>query len=401
MTKALVWPPVDTAHYGGSAGAAAYFSWFFGDVMDQILVPVASEPQEDLHSAYSLGALANLGKVRLLRGADVSGLDHSGALDGLTHVFFTTTMPSPLPGNRKTRRLVGTEKVAIEAGDATAPQHFYIGNPVDDGRDAYLCVVFTYWLRGGKDDAFLQHSQKLLQEKKKSLRAGQPVSVFGTGPSLAEVNPKNHALDASIICNTIVKNKAFCKELNLAAITASDCHFHFSCNQYAFQFLSDLDAVMAASEAIYITFDKFAPFVLNKLPHLRPRTCGIPSGRDTFGFDFDTAFCVLPGESVVNMLMLPVACYLSKDVGMCGFTGRSPNDSFFWSHSDNFQYQDLLPTVRSMHPGFFTNRDYDAYANVVGQQLSHRAGVARDRGVSVRSFTTSFYPGLERNKGKG
>lgn len=393
MTQALIWPPVDTAEYGGTAAAAAYFAWFFGDVFDSIILPVASEPPAPLHSAFSIGALRQIGKVQVLR-------DGAPVPSGPTHVLITSKAPPPLPQAMTCRKMVGSERLPLpETADAGAALYYYIGSPRSDSRDAYLCVTFTYWHQGGRDDAFLTRSQERLVALKAQMNPGQAVSVFGTGPSIAEVSPGDHALDVSVICNTIVKNKAFCATLNVGVIVASDCHFHFSCNQYAFQFLSDLCWQLAHSAAIYVTFDKFAPFVLKKLPeHLHAKVCGIPAGRTEFGFDFDRDFRVLPGESVVNMFMLPVACFLSQDVRLCGFTGRAPSDSYFWSHADAFQYQDLLPTVRETHPGFFENRDYDGYANTVGDQLSARAEAARLTGVSVRSFTTSFYKGLEATK---
>ncbi len=388
MKRFLVWPPVDAEDYGGTSAAAAYFSWFFGDVADQIVLPLASEPSVSRHMAFSLGSVGAIHKVVVVR------LIEPGLLDGVTHVLMRSKTPTALPGNAKCFKMPGSTKIDVSEGSKTDPLYYYIGSPESEPQDAYHCVLFTYWLEGGRNDRFLKESQERLKACKARLLPGQPVSVFGTGPSIAEVDPKNHRFDASVICNTIVKNRKFCDALNVAVIVASDCHFHFSCNQYAFQFLSDLRYQMSNSAAIYVTFDKFAPFVVRKVAELQGRICGIPAGRDTFGYNFDEDFRVLPGESVVNMFMLPVACYLSDNVRLCGFTGRAPNDSYFWSHADAFQYQDLLPTVRDTHPGFFKDRDYDAYGETVGQQLSSRVAVARSNGIEIQSLTTSFYKGL-------
>ncbi len=388
MNKLLVWPPVETDEYGGTPSAAAYFSWFFGDLADQIILPVSTEPQQSRHMAFSLGSVGNLNKVVVKREIDVR------LMDGVTHILMRSKSPIALPGSARCSKMTGSIKIDIAEGEKADPQYYYIGSPESDAQDAYHCVLFTYWLEGGRNDEFLRESQERLKQCKSKLLPGQPVSIFGTGPSLAEVDPKNHSFDASVICNTIVKNRTFCNSLNIAAIVASDCHFHFSCNQYAFQFLSDLRYQMLNTDAIYVTFDKFAPFVMKKVAELQGRICGIPAGRDAFGFNFDEDFRVLPGESVVNMFMLPIACYLSDTVRLCGFTGRAPNDSYFWSHADAFQYQDLLLTVRETHPGFFKNRDYDAYGETVGQQLSSRVAAARETGIAIQSLTTSFYKGL-------
>lgn len=388
MRKLLVWPPVQTDEYGGTPSAAAYFSWFFGDIADEVILPIVNEPSQSRHMAFSLGSVSNLNKVVVMREID------KVLMDGVTHILMRSKSPAPLPGDAKCIKMTGSLKIDVAEGAKSDPLYYYIGSPETDGQDAYHCVLFTYWFEGGRNEKFLKESQERLKACKARLVPGQPVSVFGTGPSIAEVDPKNHSFDASVICNTIVKNRKFCDSLTIAAIVASDCHFHFSCNQYAFQFLSDLRYQMIHTDAIYVTFDKFAPFVMKKVAELQDRICGIPAGRDSFGFNFDEDFRVLPGESVVNMFMLPVACYLSNTIRLCGFTGRAPNDSYFWSHADAFQYQDLLATVRETHPGFFKDRDYDAYGETVGKQLSSRVAVARDGGIAIQSLTTSFYKGL-------
>lgn len=392
MKNALVWPPIDTSEYGGTDSAVAYFSWFFGEEFDKITLPVKSDSSCVEKIPYSFGTLLNMGKLNIIRTSEIS-------IESYTHVLFTTKEPHGLPENIKCKKMTGSEKVNIPESNIThATQYYYIGTPSTEGRDAYLCVTFPYWLNGGSDESFMRHSQSLLIQQKKRMKKNQAVSVFGTGPSLGEVVSNNHALDASIICNSIVKNKSFCASLDIFAIVASDCHFHFSCNQYSYQFLSDLVHQMMLTEAIFITFDKFCPFIKNRIPEpLRTRICGIPAGRDHFGFNLDSEFRLLPGESVVNMFLLPIACFLSSKVRLCGFTGRAPNDEYFWSHADAFQYQDLLPTVRLTHPGFFSERDYDAYAKMVGEQLSERVKIARDAGIEVCSLTTSFYKGLEHN----
>lgn len=388
MIKLLVWPPVETDEYGGTASASAYFSWFFGDLADEIILPVSTEPAQQRHMAFSIGSVGNLHKVVVKRGIDWD------MMEGVTHILMRSKSPVSLPGNSTCTKMTGSIKIDTAEGAKTDPQYYYIGSPDTDPQDAYHCVLFTYWFEGGRNEKFLKESQERLKKCKANLLPGQPVSVFGTGPSIVEVDARNHSFDASVICNTIVKNRKFCNALQIVAIVASDCHFHFSCNQYAFQFLSDLRYQINHTDAIYVTFDKFAPFVMKKVAELQDRICGIPAGRDSFGFNLDEDFRVLPGESVVNMFMLPIACYFSEDIRLCGFTGRAPNDTYFWSHADAFQYQDLLPTVRETHPGFFKGRDYDAYGETVGQQLTSRVAVARNAGIQIQSLTTSFYKGL-------
>ncbi len=389
MGIALVWPPIKSSEYGGIDTAASYFAWFFGDALELILLPVDGLTEIDTDPPYSLGSLRNLSKVNIVR----TSLDELAR--SAKYILVRTKDPQPLPGNIKCRKMTGSMAVNIPEGNINDPLYYYIGSPAEEKQDAYLCVLFTYWLSGGRNESFLTSSQARIQRLKRSLGKRQAVSVFGTGPSVSEVNPDNHKLDASIICNTIVKDKEFCRQLDLVAIVASDCHFHFSSSKYSFRFLSDLWHQLQESNALYITFDKFAPFVMAKIPGLEDRICGIPAGRQDFGFDFDHNFSVCPGESVVNMFLFPVACYLSDTVRLCGFTGRAPSDNFFWGHSSRFQYDSLMVSVRQTHPAFFADRDYNLYSDIVGKQLSERIRLAKSEGLRVCSLTTSFYPGLE------
>lgn len=389
MNRFLIWPPLESNEYNGTDSAAAYFTWFFGDVADEIILPVVSESYSNNRQSYSIGCIANLRKIRIVRSWTES------IVASISHIIMRTKTPPSLPYGLRCTKMLGSMAVEVPQGTANDPCYYYIGSPEEEPQDAYLCVLFTYWFYGGRDEEFLAQSRRILSSIKTNMPIGQPVTVFGTGPSITEADPKNHFRDGSIICNTIVKNKSFCNSLDILAIVASDCHFHFSCSQYSFQFLSDLQAIIRSNSAIYITFDKFAPFVLSKAPHLAGRTCGIPTGRKEFGFNLDDDFSIYPGESVVNMFLLPVACYLSDSVRLCGFTGRAPNDNYFWSHASDFQYDCLLHTVRSTHPAFFKDRDYIRYSNIVGEQLTSRASIARKNGVRVRSMTTSFYKGLE------
>jgi hypothetical protein len=294
------------------------------------------------------------------------------------------------------KKLPGSRPCAIKSEPNASAHYYYIGSPTTEKDDAYLCVTYHFWASGGVDQEQLSAYKDRLKAIKQELDQLRSVVVFGTGPSLSEVDPQDYAGDNAIICNTIVKNRPFCNMLNVKLVVASDCHFHFSSNRYSFQFISDLAAFLRNSCAKFVTFDKFVPFLLKKNIISDHRIIGIPAGREAYGFDFDDDFRVYAGESVVNMFLLPLACYFSKDVKLCGFTGRAPSDNYFWSHADKFQYQDLLPSVRGTHPAFFSNRDYDAYAATVGEQLSDRIKRSRDAGIKIQSMTTSFYKGIEK-----
>jgi len=385
MTTILVWPPLEKEAYGGGIGAKAYFGWFFGHCSDRIIIPVAKDYKTDVAPEYiSVASLWDSHKVEL-----TTETQFNEPVD-IVLMRSADMVNTPAPVDLK--KMLGSQPVknVQTSQDATA-KYYYIGTPDTDLQDAYHCVCFSYWHFGGEDKAFLQRSRdRVLKEKIRAARMNE-VAVFGTGPSVNEALSVDFSNSYSIVCNTIVKNRSFLAQMNLGFIVASDAHFHFSFHRYSARFLSDTLWALQNSGALFLTFDKFAAFIRYRVPDLDPYICGIPAGRSEYGFDLDNDFRVYPGESVLNMFLLPLAMFLGDKVDLCGFTGRSKTDSFFWGHSDIHQYAELMPTVRHAHPAFFANRDYTDYGDTVDQQVTQRVLVGRGLQKDIAARTTSFY----------
>lgn len=391
--KMLVWPPVDESTYGGWPASYAYLSWFVGHLAEEICLPVVSSLRgETLMPSYvSAAALHDSERIRLI---PVSSAERSEPLFGDVDIVLlrkcdVTHCPPQIP----LRRMLGSEPVQgiIETKDQASPCYYFIGDSEVDKQDAYYAVCFTYWFLGGEDKHFLEKSRLKLMELQKSAKNESRISVFGTGPSVVEALEGNHLSNFNIICNTIVKNRKFLERLRPRIVVASDAHFHFSFHRYSARFLSDLLFLLDRYDASFFTFDKFASFVKLRVPELSDKIFGIPAGRKTYGFDLDNDYRIFPGESVLNMFLLPIASFLGDEISLYGFTGRAPNDSYFWGHSELHQYADLMEDVRLAHPAFFCNRDYPGYADVVDRNITERVSVAASAGKNIKSETTSFY----------
>lgn len=390
----LVWPPVDTTDYAGWPALLASLSWFFGHLAEEIVIPVAASALSG-HSMpvyAAAGALKDAARVRVvnLEAGDASAQKYFDEADFiLSRKRDLAKTPPPIA----LRRMRGSEAVVglTETKDASAPCYYFIGTPDNDKQDAYYAVCFTYWLEGGEDKDFLERSRKQLMALKPSASTASKVAVFGTGPSLAESLNRDYSTSFNIICNTIVKNRSFLDRLQPRIIVASDAHFHFSFHRYSARFLSDLLHLLDTYGTSFFTFDKFAAFIKRRVPELAGQVFGIPAGRSIYGFDLDREYKVFPGESVLNMFLLPIASFLSDTVSLNGFTGRSATDSYFWSHSDLHQYSDRMEDVRLAHPAFFANRDYNGYAEAVDKQIADRVIIAGSAGKHIYSETTSFY----------
>jgi hypothetical protein len=393
LTTFMVWPPLRATAESDLLRCMAIVSWFAGPIASEILVPVLDLPVgsgPSVPNFVSGAALADIGKVRL-----ISTDESEAAMSSKSVVLLVRQREAfhqlLLTNARPMHGSLPLEHVPVDPNKAKGPTYYYIGVPESDIQDAYYAVCLTYWATGGPDSKLLADSRtQLLGIREKAGSIGR-VAMFGTGPSLGEAIDRDHSQSLNIICNTIIKNRSLVSKLSPKILVASDAHFHFSYHRYSARFLADLVNFLEHSDAAFYTFDKFAVFLRRRLPSIADRVFGIPAGRQTYGFDFDNDFRLYPGDSVLNMFLLPLASFLGKELLLNGFTGRAPSDNYFWSHSELHQYTDRMEDVRNAHPAFFRNRDYGGYASNVDSEISLRVDAARSAGKLVRSETTSFY----------
>lgn len=390
----LVWPPLPGPGTAELLRCAASVAWFAGPVARSIRIPVlgnqAAADTQGMPDYVSLAALSDLPKVKLVQVSEAERIAAERQVtvlmrerDAGPHPLLSVS--APMPGSRL------LEGVTRAAPEQRPLRYYYIGTPETELQDAYHAVCLSYWAQGGEDKALLATSKAELMRLRDVAAGFDEVSLFGTGPSLGESLDRDFSGSFNIVCNTIIKNRGLVERLNPKVLVASDAHFHFSYHRYSARFLADVADFLRRGDGVFFTFDKFAAFLRRRIPDLAHRIFGMPAGRQTYGYDFDRDFRLFPGDSVLNMFLLPLGSFLGDNVSLHGFTGRAPSDAYFWSHSELHQYTDLMEAVRLAHPAFFHNRDYGSYAGNVDEEISLRVAQARAAGKAVRSRTTSFY----------
>lgn len=389
MTIAILWPPLEGEQ--NIADWKARLGWFFSPFFTDIIILTKDNVIENnIINHIGISSFNHQSKVTVVKHGTFNNFK-----DDAVYLIWNKNCEAPSGVNLS--KISGSQTVDNITQEKHSPtKYYFIGNK-NISEDAYLMTCFSYWYLGGENKSLLSRSQKEIVNLKKAAAKIGRTGLFGTGPSLNEAYKLNFDNSFNIICNTIVKNKNLLKKIKPKIIVASDAHFHFSYHRYSHALLDDIIWCLHMYDCKLLTFDKFAAFLIQKIPEIADKIIAIPAKNKPYEPDLEKDFSVTPADSVVNMFMLPVATFFETEINMYGFTGRSPDDNYFWAHSDDNQYQYFLPDVRTAHPGFFTDRNYEEYMSRVDRQMEERIQFARERSITIVAKTTSFYKSLSTN----
>jgi hypothetical protein len=226
--------------------------------------------------------------------------------------------------------------------------------------------------------------------------------LFGTGPSLGRASKRDWSDGYRVVCNTIVRDPDLWAHIDPHVLVAGDGIYHFGFTAFARAFRADLKARLEESSVTFIYPEQFHVIVKRELGHLEERLIPIPIGTHTAvntAFEYDFSLPAL--GNVLNMLLLPVGCNLSKRVGLWGFDGRAPADKLFWSNSSKQSYTELLPVLQVAHPAFFDQSvpkdDPEKYVRAVhGDVLERCLATAEVEGWCFEMLHDSWTPTLSK-----
>ncbi len=180
-------------------------------------------------------------------------------------------------------------------------------------------------------------------------------TVFGTGPSLERARGRDWQDGARVVCNTIVRDAELWHHIQPHIVAAGDAIYHFGFTEFARAFRKDLHARLGESPDVLFVYPDYFDFIVRReFGAYANRLVPIPNGTQTrVHDDLAVNFSLPPLGNVLNKLLLPLGCNLSKHVGLWGFDGRAPKDQLFWSNSQKQSYTELMPTLQAAHPAFF------------------------------------------------
>jgi hypothetical protein len=226
--------------------------------------------------------------------------------------------------------------------------------------------------------------------------------IFGTGPSLEKARTRDFTDGYRIVCNTVCKDREFFLNLKPNILVAGDAQYHFSDTRHAQTFLCDVEQRMEESEFVFCYPAIFDPFVKRRFERFEDRLIPIPIGH-TFNLttDITREFSLPNTGNVLGLLLLPIACQLSRDVRLLGFDGRQPSDDKFWTNSANHSYPKLIKEMISEYPAFYDHHvpktDPSYYVNsVFGDYLDQAMSKAEREGWRFSLLSPSTSPALAK-----
>lgn len=207
------------------------------------------------------------------------------------------------------------------------------------------------------------HSKKVIESKKLFLdymadlkrHAFERCYIFGTGPSLAKARDMRWDDGFRVVCNTIVRDKNTWHHIKPHIFVAGDPMYHFGFTKFAETFRKDLRNRLTEDKSVLFVYPReYDTIVRREFAEFIDRLVPIPVGEHKdITVNFEETFLLPELGNVLSLLLLPLACFLSKKVCLWGFDGRAPNDNLFWKNSKNHTYDEYLPDLVKAHPAFF------------------------------------------------
>lgn len=227
--------------------------------------------------------------------------------------------------------------------------------------------------------------------------------VLGTGPS-AHLALRDEFRDCDfVVCNTAIKSELLMRR-RVVALCVADAAYFAAHHAYAKAVHQRMSQVVTARDiSLYVDAEQ-EELWLHRIPNLRPErvfpvlfTPYIP-----YQPSFEKGRMQKNGYSVFTMLLLPVAATYYRKLHLVGFDGKSPDmKHYFWKHNDEFQYTELLPTVKEAEPGFFAGKDYNAYNSSNADSIAEAITSVQQTGVELVMSHPSFIPPLQELYIKG
>jgi hypothetical protein len=267
----------------------------------------------------------------------------------------------------------------------------------------YSTVESVAWARlnyrfmpQAKRDALRHLSQDNFARCLHRWAGAQQAFVFATGPSLEHATSIDIGeCDVRIVCNSIVRNAQLLSHIRPSILVFADPVFHFGPSRYAATFRDHAVAAIARHDCFCVVPEAQMGLLLAHFPQVEHRLIGMPLRRKSaWNFPSEDRFYVRDTGNILTTLMLPLASALARQVPILGADGRARGERYFWRHSTQSQFGELMNSAVEAHPSFFRDRIYARYYRTHCRELEHQLAYGERKGVRYLAVTPSHIPAL-------
>ena len=227
---------------------------------------------------------------------------------------------------------------------------------------------------------------------------GEEVVVMGTGPSAEMVFEEPYRSMPLITCNTSLKSTRL-RQHNIVGFCVIDALYFLAPTAYGEAFRASLRTAVMEKEFPIFVDAEHERFLLRRFPWLPAhRLYGV---RIDSHYLANSDFKVSPTQKAFNSvfptMMLPLATTFFKRIHLVGFDGKDKSlKKYFWKHSDEFQFPELIPSVKEHDPAFFSNEEdfYERHHLEYSDMISSVLTLAESKGKEIIMAHRSFIPSL-------
>ena len=274
-------------------------------------------------------------------------------------------------------------------------------DPIAIRQEGSHYIDIGFWLADKR--ALIADNSLKFRKLASTLGRFEQAYVLATGPSIANYRRYDYSNALTIVCNSVINDDELMDFVQPQILVFADPIFHFGPSQYAAKFRATLARSAEKYDYTICIPIKYYPLFTAVMPELAERTIAIPFLKDRkFNFDLNKEFEVKTTANILTFLMVPLASTFAERIGFLGCDGRPLiENTYFWGHHSNVQFNDKMANIRAVHPGFF-NIDYNDYYLEHCQTLEAQLADGEAIGKKFISLGFSHIPALsKRSAGVG
>lgn len=228
---------------------------------------------------------------------------------------------------------------------------------------------WRFFLSQGQRTTVLNQSRDRLKEVISSIPADKRhfALVMGTGPSFSKYQNLSRKGGTVIASNSAVHDTDFLESFRPDFLVFGDAAHHVGPSHQAAEFRDHLlRALELLPDLVVVTNARYFGSLEGRWGSLTERVIWVDQTSKEPVSNLIKNFSLPRLDSVMNILMLPLATTVSKKVfiiGADGFLPKTEKNDDFWGHSDSFDYFSRIRTLHQAHPTYEVHRKQGTRGN--------------------------------------